>query len=159
MKRNSFIQLWLIIGIVAGFAAAVFFIITYLNNEVLCDFSCVVRNQVTLALILTALFGMFIGSLTYYFISEKYERKIGNIRKNIDFTYRFLEPDQKKVIKTIVNSNGSILQSKLVDKTGFSRVKVSRVLKELESKKVVGKEKKGMTNKVSLKEDLKEVFV
>ena len=75
MRKSKFFQLWLIIGMVAGFAAVIFFSITYLNETVLCSVDCRLRNEVSIILVLLSLVGMFIGSLTYYFISEKYEKK------------------------------------------------------------------------------------
>lgn len=158
-QKNKFIQLWLIIGIMAGFTAVIFFVITYLNNAVLCNLDCRIRNEVTISLILSSLFGVFIGSLTYYFISEKYERKIGRIHKDVGATFRFLDREQKLIIESIIKYKGLITQSNIVKNTGLSRVKISRCLKQLEEKNIICKSKEGMTNKVILSKDLKELFL
>lgn len=158
MTKNKFIQLWLIIGIVTGFAAVLFFVITYLNNEVFCDMGCRVKNEVTIAIITLSLVGVFVGSLTYYFISEKYEKKIGKIHKDVSATYRFLDNEQREIIKNIVDEGGTITQSNLVKKTKLSRVKISRCLKHLKEKQIIGKSKEGMTNSVVLSKDFQELF-
>jgi uncharacterized membrane protein len=106
-----------------------------------------------------SLFGMFIGSLTYYFISEKYEKKIIKIHRDASQTLKFLEGEEKDIISALIKNKGEITQSDIVKHTGLSRVKVSRGLKKLEQKKIISKIPNGMTNKVELKEDFKKFFV
>ena len=138
-KKNNFIKLWLIIGVIMGFAAIIFFSITYLNEKVLCSLDCKEQNEVSLILVLLSLFGVFVGSLTYYFISEKYEKKITKIHDNISLTLKFLDNNERLIVKSLINNNGNISQSKLSKDTGLSRVKISRVLKKLENKDIVFK--------------------
>jgi uncharacterized membrane protein len=159
IKKNKFIQLWLIIGIIAGFAAVIFFAVTYLNEKLLCDADCRVQNEVSLILILLSFFGMFVGSLTYFFISEKYERKITKISKNIKSTLRFLENSEKAIINSILNSNGKVTQSKIVDETKLSRVKIFRSLKKLEDRGIITKKPYGMTNLIELDDELKKILI
>ena len=159
IKKNKLISLWLIISIVTGFLAVMFFSLVYLNNNVLCDLDCRGRNEVLIALIFLSLVGMFVGSFTYYFISEKYEKKIGRIHKEMEAVYKFLDKEQKKILKTIIKEKGRTTQAKLVEKTGLSRVKISRSLQKMENKNIVKRIKKGMTNEISLVEDLKNLFL
>jgi len=157
-KRSKFIQLWLIIGIIAGFATVVFFTITYLNEKVLCNMDCRIQNEVSLVLVLVALFGMFVGSLTYYFISEKYEKRITKMHKDTTLTLRFLEGEEKTIIDSIINNKGKTTQSKISKETGLSRVKISRNLKKLIDKNIITKKPNGMTNMIELQEDLRKLF-
>ena len=159
LKNNKFIQLWLILGIVAGFAGILFFTVTYLNQKVLCDLDCRIRNEVSLVLILLSLFGMFVGSLTYYFISEKYEKKIVKIHKDVSLTLNFLEGDEKIILKSILARQGKTTQSDLVNDTNLSRVKISRSLKKLEQKNILIKIPNGMTNIIELEKELKLLLI
>jgi len=160
--QNKFIRLWLIIGIVAGFTAILFFVTTYLNNKILCTLECRYKNEIILALVLVGLFGLFIGSLTYYFISEKKEKEINKISKQVHkssiATLNFLEPDQRKIIKVLIDNNGEIMQSAFVKKTGLSRVTISRNLSNLGKKGIVSKKQSGMTNTIKIDNSLKELF-
>jgi predicted transcriptional regulator len=156
--QNKFIQMWLIIGIIAGFAAVIFFSITYLNERILCDMDCRAKNEVSLILVLLSLFGMFIGSLTYYFISEKYQKKIDRIHKDVNLTLRFLEGEERAIVNSIISRKGKINQSDLVKDTGLSRVKISRSLMRLEQKDIIKKSKNGMTNIVDMNKNLKRIF-
>lgn len=158
-KRNKLFQLWLIIGIIAGFAAVLFFSITYLNEKVLCDANCREQNKVSLILILLSLFGMFIGSLTYYFISEKYEKKITRMHKDVSLTLKFLNGEEKLIVNSILNHKGKITQSEIAKNTGLSRVRIFRTLRKLEEKGVIIKKPHGMTNVIELEEELKKVLV
>lgn len=158
-KTNKFIQLWLILGIVMGFAIVVFLAINYLNSTVLCQLHCPQDEDiVSLVVVLVSLFGVFIGSLTYYFISEKYEKRIGNIHKEVQETLNFLEPELKAIVVVIIQNKGVISQSAIVLKTKFSRVKVSRNIRILERRRIVVKTKEGMTNQIELSSKLKKVF-
>lgn len=158
IKNNRFIQLWLILGIIAGFAAILFFTVTYLNQKVLCDIDCKIKNEVNLVLVLLSLFGLFIGSLTYYFISEKYEKKIVKIHKDARLTLRFLEGDQKMIMTALIKFNGESTQSEIAKETDLSRVKISRAIKSLEQRKLLTKMPDGMTNKIILDAELRTVF-
>jgi uncharacterized membrane protein len=152
-------QLWFLIGILAGFATIVFFIINYLNTSVLCDVDCSIRNRVTAALIFSSLFAMFVGSFTYYFISEKYERKISRIHKDYTATFRFLPPDQRKVLYYLIKCRGICQQNELFKATQLSRVKISRIVKLLQQKEIISITENGMTNTIRLTKELKDVFV
>ncbi|MCS7123067.1 MAG: winged helix-turn-helix transcriptional regulator, partial [Candidatus Aenigmarchaeota archaeon] len=61
-----------------------------------------------------------------------------------------LDPDEKKIYE-IVQKEGKIKQNRLVELTGFSKVKVSRVVKSLKDKKLINVEKLGKTNLISLR--------
>ena len=74
--NQKIIKLWLIFGIIIGFVSVILFSLTYLNNNVLCDLQCREKNEVELVLIMLSLIGLFVGSLSYYFISEKYLKQI-----------------------------------------------------------------------------------
>ncbi len=158
MRGKGFLRVWLIIGLVSGFLAGTFFIITYTNDNLLCDVDCRCKNEIQILFTLIALTGLFIGSLTYYFMSEKNEKELIRIQKDVSATLNFLDPDQKKVISALLKAGCSTTQSRLVRDSGLGRVKVSRVLKKLENKKIILREKSGMTNKIRLSKELDDLF-
>jgi uncharacterized membrane protein len=59
-----------------------------------------------------------------------------------------LSSDEKKVLEMIKESSNGALQSELVIKSGFSKVKMHRVLKKLEGKELIKRGRFGITNKV-----------
>ncbi|HJX05748.1 MAG TPA: MarR family transcriptional regulator [Candidatus Nanoarchaeia archaeon] len=62
-----------------------------------------------------------------------------------------LVDDEKFVLEKIIEAQGTIFQSDLVEKTSFTKVKVTRVLDKLEGKGIIERKRRGMTNVVILK--------
>ena len=57
------------------------------------------------------------------------------------------------MIRAREKSNGTIFQSDLVEKSDFSKVKVSRILDKLEGRQLIERKRRGMTNVVVLMVD------
>ena len=70
-------------------------------------------------------------------------------RKPID--YSKLSKEEKVLVKIIEDADGTIFQSDLVEKSEFSKVKVSRILDKLEGRQILERKRRGMTNVVVLK--------
>jgi len=62
-----------------------------------------------------------------------------------------LNNDEKQVFDKIIEAEGTIFQSDLVEKTKFTKVKVTRILDKLEGRGLVERKRRGMTNVVILK--------
>ncbi|MFH1056156.1 MAG: MarR family transcriptional regulator [Candidatus Altiarchaeota archaeon] len=62
-----------------------------------------------------------------------------------------LSGDDKATYKFIVDSGGTVFQSEIVEKTGYSKVRVTRILDKLESRGVLERRRRGLTNIVVLK--------
>jgi len=63
----------------------------------------------------------------------------------------YAEDDGERVVlKIMAESGGSIFQSDLVERSGFSKGKVSLTLDRLEARGVVRRERSGMTNLITL---------
>lgn len=68
----------------------------------------------------------------------------------IDVARRLLESDERQVVDELVKAGGSLLQKELSWDTGFSRVKIHRILVRLIRRGVVASEKYYNTNKITL---------
>ena len=78
--------------------------------------------------------------------------KFNELRKeNFEDVLKKLDKDEKKVFESVIDENGSIFQSGIVEKTGLSKVKVTRILDRLEGKGLIERKRRGMTNIVVLK--------
>lgn len=64
---------------------------------------------------------------------------------------RLLDLEEKKVYQTLLDNKGTIFQSDLVERSGFDKVKVTRILDRLEGKQFIQRMRRGMTNVVMLK--------
>ncbi|GAG01187.1 unnamed protein product, partial [marine sediment metagenome] len=98
--------------------------------------------------------GLFIGALVYYFFTPRLEGK--KIDKNV--ILRVFDSDEKSMINFLLESKGEATQSRMVNGTGLSKVKVFRVLERLSKKGIVQKEPYGKTNAITLNESLLDLF-
>jgi len=80
-------------------------------------------------------------------IIKKVKEKIQ--KKKIDISGLRLE--DKQVFK-LVQENSAIFQAELIEKTGFGKAKVSRIIDRLEGRGLVERKRRGMTNVVVLKD-------
>ncbi len=77
--------------------------------------------------------------------------KINSEGKRKPPDYSKLDREEKPLVKLLEESQGTMFQSDLVDKSGFSKVKVSRILDRLEAKQMISRIRRGMTNIVVLR--------
>ncbi len=94
----------------------------------------------------TAFFGGFV-----FVTSPKDEREMTEKMTKRNEIVSKLDMDEKKIY-SLISESGAIFQSELVEKTGMSKVKITRLLDRLESKGIVERKRRGMTNVVVLKQ-------
>jgi len=85
---------------------------------------------------------------------EKIILKTKMVEKRLEkkkFDLSELKPEEKQVFK-IIQENKTIFQADLIEKTSFSKTKMSRIIDRLEGKGMVERKRRGMTNVVVLKE-------
>jgi predicted transcriptional regulator len=118
--------------------------------------------------------------ISYYFISRRLEKKL---EKNIEVLFklikkqnnsvnsktkiengdtnlilRFLNPNERKVVEKLIENKGNAFQSEITRMQGMTKLKTHRAVKELELKGIIKIQKDGMTNKITLSDDVKELF-
>ena len=101
-------------------------------------------------------FVMLIGLYLIFFGQERVEI-IKKIREKVksepkkNYSKIRLSAEEKKLINIVLRSEGAMFQSDLVEKSGFDKVKVSRLLDRLEGQQLIERRRRGMTNVVILK--------
>lgn len=63
---------------------------------------------------------------------------------------KLLDKEEKEIIELILKENGSMFQSDIVDKTGMHKVKVTRILDNLEGRGLIERKRRGMSNIIIL---------
>jgi uncharacterized membrane protein len=71
--------------------------------------------------------------------------------KKKPINYNSLDKEEKTIVKALEAAQGTMFQSDIVEKVGFDKVKVTRVLDRLEGKQLIERKRRGMTNIVILK--------
>ncbi len=72
---------------------------------------------------------------------------------------KFLSYNENKVLKKLLEHNGSVLQSEISRIPGMGKVKAHRVLRDMQMRGIISLEKYGKTNRVILNEDVREIFL
>ena len=93
---------------------------------------------------------LVLGGLSIWSITR--EKELKNTKDKI--TNILLLPEERAVIEQLKKSNGEMTQSQLVMKTGLSKVKIHRIVKNLEIKGIIKKYQYGLTNKILLEKGI-----
>jgi DNA-binding MarR family transcriptional regulator len=108
------------------------------------------------------IFVIIIGLYLMFFSREdRIITKIKTIRSQVDSkkitkenyqkVMSTLSREERSVLEKVIESQGTLFQSDLVDKTGLSKVAVTRILDRLEGRGLIERRRRGMTNVVILK--------
>lgn len=148
--------------IITGFAAILGLVILFFNRalkEIVnssCDHgpTCPMWGSIQFHTNITIALMIIIFLIGLYFVifgdaQKNKEKKIN--KKNTEELLKGLSPDEKEVTKKIIEEDGSIFQSALVEKTNYSKVKITRILDRLEGKGIVERKRRGMTNVVIIR--------
>ena len=91
----------------------------------------------------------FLSILIGAFIVVMFQLKINKLQ--LERVLKILPSEERKVVKILLDNNNSIEQNKLVVLSGFTKVRISRILQKLAEREVVEKKNMGNTNLVVLK--------
>ncbi len=103
-----------------------------------------------------SLFGFALDGLVgvfgvYLFLSKDAPSMTAQAKSRAKEIAQSLQGEEKDVFMLVANA-GVIFQSEIVEKTGLQKVKVTRILDKLESKGMIERKRRGMSNVVALKQ-------
>ena len=107
-------------------------------------------------MILVSISAFIMGSsLVYLWLIDRNEpvrAGASELRRRWDeLLEKLSNPDEKRIVSLIIDEGGTIFQSQLVDRSGYSKSKVSLILDRLEAKKILERKRHGMSNAIVLK--------
>lgn len=105
------------------------------------------QNHIILVFMLGIIVSLFVLMLKSQFMTKQDKPTIFSV----------FNDEEKRVLSTLLEHDGVMMQNSLAKKSDFSKSKLSRILLDLEERNVVLKIKKGNMNKISLREDLKNL--
>ena len=122
-----------------------------------CSMYSIITFQTWLSVAVT--FIIFVVGLVLIFAKENERVVIKKIKPTADLkpikfskkSLKSLEKDEARIMNLLLKSEGSIFQSEIIEKTGFNKVKITRVLDVLEGRGFIERRRRGMTNIVLLK--------
>lgn len=156
-KKEQLKPIILIFGILTFFIFIISFV-TFYTTE---NFSSVCGCKLPLWVIIVSIssLGLFVGLITYYILNDNIIKEKKEIEKNLIKFLDILEPNDKKILTTIIENKGEMNQNSLSKSLKINKVKMSRIISRMEDKGILIKEKNGMTNKLFLNEELKNLFI
>lgn len=116
----------------------------------ICPAKTTIRQQTYLAVSISGI--IFLIGLIIFFSKPQEKiivKKEKQKKKKIDTSG--LKPEEKNVLK-IIQEEKTIFQADLIEKTDFSKAKITRILDRLEGQNIIERKRRGMTNIVVLKE-------
>jgi len=111
-------------------------------------------NYVFYLIPISAFLGLFVGILTYYIMSEKIYKTELKIKSKNKIILNLLSNTEKKIIEKILENDGRIRQYELTYIEGLSKIKVHRIIQNLEDNNIIKKEKLGKVNNIVLNKEL-----
>ena len=115
-----------------------------------------VQTNISLGLmafiLLIGLYLIFLGRERVEIIKEIRKKvKVSEKKKDYSKILKTLTAEEKKLVNALLENQGAMFQSDLVEKSGFDKVKVTRILDRLEGRGNIERRRRGMTNIVILK--------
>ena len=153
---------YLIIGLSIVIIAIIFLFNTALKEVVSasctmqghesCTMYDTISKQTYLSLSIVGI--LIIIGLSLVFTKQKEKiivRKVKERQEQKTYDLADLRKEDKQIFN-ILKENKTIFQAELIEKSGFGKAKISRILDRLENKNLIERKRRGMTNIVVLKE-------
>jgi|SRR3989344_3314769 len=123
------------------------------EHSIVCPMNQTINQQTYIAL---GVVGLLIIVALILIFSKPEERivvkKVMEKQKKKEYDLSGLRAEDKTVFK-LIQDNKAMFQSDLIERTGFGKAKMSRIIDRLEGNGFVERKRRGMTNVVVLKED------
>lgn len=167
--RENRIMLGIIVVLLLLIVAAVFFYNRTLNELAVgscsvpleeCPHQKLVDTQNAVIAVLIAAIAVVGGWVAYQVYWKKPEPQIVHIHggkaaskasASTEVDKSKLDEDERKVFGILQEAKGSVFQSELIKQSGYSKVKVSRILDRLEHREIIERKRRGMSNLVVLR--------
>jgi len=107
---------------------------------------------------LAAFIGLLFGLIVFWAMSEKVNKTEKHLVNNTELILKMLPSTHRKLIQTLLENKGSVRQYELVELTKLNKLKVHRILRDLEDDDIIKKEKIGKVNNIVLNKEIYEIL-
>jgi uncharacterized membrane protein len=105
-----------------------------------------------------AMIGFIFGLIVFWAMTDKVIKIKQNLANNTDVILKMLPTTHRAIIQHLLNNNGKSRQYELLESTNLNKVKIHRVLRDLEDDNIIIKEKIGKVNNIILNKDIFEIL-
>ncbi|MFA5745424.1 MAG: hypothetical protein WCX82_02135 [archaeon] len=107
---------------------------------------------------LAAFIGLLFGMIVFWAMSEKVNKTEKHLINNTELVLKMLPSTHRKLIQTLLENRGSVRQYELIQLTKLNKLKVHRILRDLEDDDIIKKEKIGKVNNIILNKEIYEIL-
>jgi predicted transcriptional regulator len=107
---------------------------------------------------LAAFIGLLFGLIVFWAMSEKEVKTKKNLISNTELILNILPETHRKIIQKLLENNGKVRQYELVHITNLNKLKIHRILRDLENNDIITKEKIGKVNTIILNKDIYNIL-
>ena len=154
---NIYRKMAIVVILITGFIFAVSFSTLYAQTNIIEGTACSCTLPIPVLIPTFSSLGILIGSVVYYFMFPKISETDKKFVEGTRIMLEMLQPDERNIMKKIIDNKGEITQSKLSSELG--KVKTFRIIENLKRRGIVQKEGYGKTNKIVLNEKFKNILV
>ncbi len=108
-------------------------------------------------MVLMGVFGLGSGLIVYSLLNAQLEKQKQVVKTNLDIIMKFLSPEDREVLRLLLDKEGMTTQSEIARLPGMSRLKAHRIVKKLEGRGIVHVEKYGKINMVRMVDELRDI--
>ena len=141
--------------------AMVIYLVTYIHQNFTSKNSLIfwtVENHLPIIIGLIILSG-FIGYVSSTLIYRQVTKTKKESHKLLEMLLLFLSKDEKEIINSLIQNNGTIGQADISRLPGMNRVKAFRSLQKMQEKNLIDIIAHGKIRKVSLKENILNLLI
>ena len=106
-------------------------------------------------MVVMGVFGVLSGLIVYSLMNATIEKQKQTVKTNMDIIMKFLTPEDREVVRLLLEKEGMTTQSEIARLPGMSRLKAHRIVKKLEGRGIVHVEKYGKINMIRVVDELK----
>jgi len=149
-QKKNLRTIFLVLSILLGFIFIVLFSSLYVSDAIRNNDACGCVIPIPFMILLLSSLGLFIGFLSFYVLMSQRIQEQKDISTLTALALRFLESDERAIMRVLIVEQQPVLQSVLESKTGLHKVRIYRALEKLLARGVITKTAKGRMNVVSL---------
>lgn len=157
-KDETLKRVFLALGIITGFVFIVALSSLYVSDAIKNNNACGCVIPIPFMILILSSLGIFVGSISYYFMAAKYTKEKESRDKNIESILNFLNPEERTIVKELIKNKEGLKQSVFEKLTGFHKVKIHRIIQRLIAKNIVEKTNENNINKIKLNQSLRKLF-
>ena len=92
-------------------------------------------------------------------VSNMTTKKRDHKKDDKNIVLKFLNPGERKVVETLIEKKGEVLQSDITRMEGMTKLKTHRAVRDLERKGIIKREAHGKTHRIILSKEIKEAIL